>query len=141
MAGINGFSHIARRGEVDGPKLTLFQKLCRTEAKNFVISPTSLATLLALLSAGLEGECRRELRKFLAGGIDLPEEDPEQDEIFHKVCNIKLANHQPWKMGFKLLVDKDCEVRKEAEVLLKVSVSLPPVLIVLDLKIANIQQY
>ena len=93
--------------------LSLFQKLCREEKKSFVISPLSLGTTLAMLSAGLKGNTKREVLNLL-GTLD--------ENALHAMYTELLANEElPLKIANKYLAERNCIVHPQFDSLLRVS--------------------
>lgn len=93
----------------------LLQQLCREERGNFVFSPISLGTCLAMVVAGLEGESKTEVLNL----IKCPDED-----TLHSVFEALLEDKQkPLEIANKCLIDKRFEVKDDARSFLQVSES------------------
>jgi len=92
--------------------VSLLQKLCRAEKeRNFVFSPLSLGTALAMLTGGLKGEAKTELLQFF-GAVD--------DNELHSMYSALLSKKDsPMTVANKYLADERCEIHQQFESLMK----------------------
>lgn len=92
--------------------LSLFQKLCRDEKSNFVISPLSLGTALAMLTAGLKGRTQAELLQLFGA--------KHEDELHAMYTGLLSQKELPLKIVNKYLADKMFSVQEKFDSLLRV---------------------
>ena len=92
--------------------LSFLRELCRKEKGNFVISPLSLGTALAMLSAGLGGDTKTELMQLL-GTLD-------EDELHSTYSELVSNKELPLKIANKYLADRDFTIQQRFQSLLEV---------------------
>lgn len=96
---------------------SLLQKLRRKETGSFVISPLSLGTALAMLTAGLRGETKAELLELLG---------TSDESKLHSVYSDTLKEEDlPLKMANKYLAAEHIEIHQRFDSILRVSYQLP----------------
>lgn len=103
---------------------SLLRKLCRGEKKNFVFSPLSLGTALAMLISGLKGETKTELLGVF-GRLD-------ENTLLAEYSDLLSEKDLPLKIANKCLTDKDCEIHQAFNDFLRVSPCLSAVRILVD---------
>lgn len=89
------------------------QKLCREEKENFVISPLSLGTALAMLTAGLRGGTKTELLKLFG--------TTNENKLHYVFCDILTRKDLPLKMANKCLAAQDIKIHQQFDFILRVS--------------------
>ena len=100
--------------------LSLLQWLCREEKKNFVISPLSLGTAFAMLSAGLRGDTKAELLNLLGS--------PDENKMHAMYTELLSTDGLPLKIANKYLADRNCVVHPQFDSVLRVSCLRIPIL-------------